>query len=257
MKIKMVKCHSASARAMKAVLFDLGHTLIDYYCNWRGPQDKGIKRMYGLVAKCAPNPPSESEFYAYLNSALEKVRERQLREMVEIPLSQTLGRCLERYSCQDEEVLNESLEIFYNVLVEERKLCSGAPELLSKLKEEGYAIGLISDVAWGLPSKFPQNDMRFYGIHHYFDDLVFSTDVGLRKPHPKIFKIALSNLGSSAQEAVFVGNSLQQDIKGARGVGMKSILKKSFFCPLEDGVQPDAKAESLDEVEDLIKDLLA
>jgi len=51
--------------------------------------------------------------------------------------------------------------------------------------------------------------MMHYHIHEFFDDLVFSTDVGLRKPNPKMFKIALSNVGAEADCSYFVGNNLQ------------------------------------------------
>jgi putative hydrolase of the HAD superfamily len=96
-------------------------------------------------------------------------------------------------------------------------------------------------------------DIRHFGLDAYFDDYIFSTDVGLRKPHPKIFKIALSNLGVDAAEAMYVGNSIVQDIKGAKGVGMKAVLKRSGYCPYEDGVTPDHTVTALSEVDDLIE----
>ncbi len=47
---------------MKAVLFDLGHTLIDYYCDWKGPEMRGISRIHDLVSKSSANPPEKEEF---------------------------------------------------------------------------------------------------------------------------------------------------------------------------------------------------
>lgn len=237
---------------MKAVLFDLGHTLIDYYCDWKGPEERGVGRIYDLVHQASPQV-DRTEFTAYLSEQLVRARELKYKKMVEVPLVDLLGACLDRYGCLDEDNLQQSLEIFYRVLLEDRQLVKGAAELLARIKERGLSIGLISDVAWGLPSEFPMRDIRHFGLDAYFDDYTFSTDVGLRKPHPKIFKIALSNLGVDAAEAMYVGNSIVQDIKGAKGVGMTAVLKRSGYCPIEEGVVPDHTVSDLDEVMGLIE----
>ena len=155
------------------------------------------------------------------------LKREKTREMIEVPLGETLSICLNRYGCLEEDILNEVMEAFYHVLNDARRLVEGAPEMLSNLKDRGLDIGLVSDVAWGLPSDYPKGDMVYYGLDQYFDDMVFSTDVGLRKPGAKIFKVALNNLSVSASEAIFVGNSLHHDIKGAKGVGMMTVLKRS------------------------------
>lgn len=236
---------------MKAVLFDLGHTLIDYYCDWKGPEERGVSGIYDIVRESAPRT-ERGEFTAYLGQRLQHARSMKYDQYVEVPLADLLGECLERYGCLDEDNLQRSLEVFYGVLLEDRRLVSGAVELLTSIKERGLSVGLISDVAWGLPSEFPMRDIKHFGLDAFFDDYVFSTDVGLRKPHPKVFKIALSNLGVEASEAMYVGNSLAQDIKGAKGVGIKAVLKCSAFCPQAEGVVPDHTVKSLCEVEGLI-----
>lgn len=235
---------------MKAVIFDLGHTLIDYYDDWKGPEERVVDRIFELASKSSPGL-DRKEFTSYLSGILYQARERKIAQMVEVPLVDLMSACLERYGVFDEDNLRESLEVFYGVLLEDRKLVSGAVELLSSLKERGLSIGLISDVAWGLPSEYPMRDIRHFGLDHFFDDYVFSTDVGLRKPHPKVFKIALSNLGVSASEAMYVGNSLAHDIKGAKGVGIRAVLKRSKYCPPAE-VEADHVITTLDEVEALI-----
>lgn len=237
---------------MKAVLFDLGHTLIDYYCDWKGPEERGVAGIYEIVRESSPGVERDG-FTAYLAERLRDARSMKYDRYVEVPLAELLGECLEKYGCLDEDNLQRSLEVFYGVLLEDRRLVAGAVELLSSIKERGLSIGLISDVAWGLPSEFPMRDIRHFGLDAYFDDYVFSTDVGLRKPHPKIFKIALSNLGVDASEAMYVGNSLAQDIRGAKGVGLKAVLKCSAFCPQAEGVVPDHTVRTLGEVEGLIE----
>ncbi|NLT38054.1 MAG: HAD family hydrolase [Methanomassiliicoccus sp.] len=235
---------------MKAVIFDLGHTLIDYYDDWTGPEERVVNRIYDMVASISPSIDRE-EFTAYLSNSLRQARDRKSTQMIEVPLVDLMGECLERYGALDEYNLGQCLELFYNALQEDRKLVAGAIELLHGLKERGMSIGLISDVAWGLPSEYSMRDIQHFGLDQFFDDYVFSTDVGLRKPHPKVFKIALSNLGVTASEAMYIGNSLAHDIKGAKGVGMRAVLKRSKYCPPAE-VEADHVISSLDEVEALI-----
>ncbi|MDW5561600.1 MAG: HAD family hydrolase [Methanomassiliicoccus sp.] len=237
---------------MKAVLFDLGHTLIDYYYDWKGPEERGIAGIYDIVHECSPKTDRE-EFTTYLRERLQYSRSMKYDQYVETPLAELMGECLERYGCLDEDSLQRSMEVFYNVLLEDRNLVHGAVDLLAEIKERGLSVGLISDVAWGLPSEFPMRDIRHFGMDAYFDDYVFSTDVGLRKPHPKMFKIALSNLGVDASEAMYVGNSIAQDIRGAKGVGIRAVLKSSAYCPQAEGVFPDHTVQTLDEVAGLIE----
>ncbi len=144
----------------------------------------------------------------------------------------------------------EGMEAFYAVLLEKRELVPGAKEMLEDIQARGYAIGLISDVAWGLTSDFPMRDMKHYGLDEFFDDFVFSTDVGIRKPNPRIFKLAMFNIGAKAEESIYVGNNLQADIKGALGVGMTAVLKRSDFYEHDDAIVPSAKISTWDDFRD-------
>ncbi|HXZ24310.1 MAG TPA: HAD family hydrolase [Methanomassiliicoccales archaeon] len=234
---------------MKAVLFDLGHTLINYHNDWREPERRAVGAVARMVVETGGNGVNESVVSEHLLASLERGRQIKMTEMIEIPLTEVLDDCFLRFSCGgDEELMVKGLDAFYAVLLENRRSVPGTKEMLETLKDEGYRIGLVSDVAWGLPSSYPQIDMRHYHLREYFDDLVFSTDVGLRKPNPRIFKIALANVQSSPKEAVYVGNNLQADIKGALGVGMKAILKESDFFTPDNNIVPSAKISTWDEL---------
>lgn len=238
---------------VKAIFFDLGHTLIDYYHDWKEPECKAIRRVYRIMKEDYGLGVEEDNFCSCLGNLLAEAREIKLARSIEIPLSDILNRCFRQYGCDgDESLIERSLTAFYETLLEDRRLISGTKEMLERLSELGYALGLISDVAWGLPSEFPLKDMHHYNIDVYFDDLVFSTDVGLRKPNPKIFKIALSNLNSRPEDAIFVGNSLQADIKGAKNVGMIGILKESKFYQHDDSIKPDDRISNWNEIDRIL-----
>ena len=238
---------------MKAVLFDLGHTLIDYYHEWKGPEAMAVDRVYRIVTEACDATPDEKEFTAYLSRSLDEARERKITEMVEVPLYETLETCFHRYGYDfGEDLVIDSMNAFYQTLLDTRKLIPGAVEMLGRVKDRGLLVGLVSDVAWGLPSEYPLKDMKHFQLDPYFDDMVFSTDVGLRKPNPRIFKIALWNLGVKPADSAFIGNSLQADVRGAQGVGMLAILKDSKYYQHDANIIPDAKIADWSELDSLL-----
>jgi putative hydrolase of the HAD superfamily len=62
------------------------------------------------------------------------------------------------------------------------------------------------------------------GVRARFAEVVTSAELGWRKPHPRIFAHALERLGVGAQQAVFVGDSLDADYLGARAAGWRAFL---------------------------------
>jgi epoxide hydrolase-like predicted phosphatase len=89
-------------------------------------------------------------------------------------------------------------------------------DLIKKLKANGYKIGLITN----LTNVFPST--RWISDADIFDDIVVSNEVGMRKPEPKIYNLALDRLAVDAAEAVFIDDKLE-NVEGARAVGMKGI----------------------------------
>jgi putative hydrolase of the HAD superfamily len=96
----------------------------------------------------------------------------------------------------------------------------GVPETLHALKEEGYLLAIITDTANPISSKLSWFERGGFG--HVWDAIISSMDVGVRKPDPKLYHTALSQLGLTANQAVFVGHRASE-LAGARAVGMKTI----------------------------------
>jgi putative hydrolase of the HAD superfamily len=95
-------------------------------------------------------------------------------------------------------------------------------EVLCYLKTR-YRLAVVTDAQspWAIP------ELRAVGLADYFAPIIISGDYGYRKPDPRLFQAALSELQVSPEEAIFVGGDRFRDILGARQVGMKTIL----FCP--------------------------
>jgi putative hydrolase of the HAD superfamily len=88
---------------------------------------------------------------------------------------------------------------------------------LAELREHGLRIGLVSNGS---------RDLDEFVAHHGLDAdcVVGSRAFGRTKPHPDIFLHALSLLGVRAEEAAMVGDSYEDDIEGARALGMRAFL---------------------------------
>ena len=92
-------------------------------------------------------------------------------------------------------------------------------KVLRKLRGRGLKIGLISDCSPGVPELW----MRC-SLSNLVDVSIFSSEVGLKKPDPKIFRLALGQLGLSAKECLYVGDGGSQELSGAAQVGLRPIL---------------------------------
>jgi len=90
---------------------------------------------------------------------------------------------------------------------------------LKLVKERKLVTGLISNVGQEIDSY-----CRELGFEPFLDYKVTSFEVGYDKPRPEIFHLALDRAGIKANEAIFIGDVYEQDIVGAKGVGMKPIL---------------------------------
>ena len=60
-------------------------------------------------------------------------------------------------------------------------------------------------------------------IHHYFDKVITSESVGVKKPNPKVFDYALQMVKATPNECMMIGDNLEADIQGAINCGIKAI----------------------------------
>jgi HAD superfamily hydrolase (TIGR01549 family) len=99
------------------------------------------------------------------------------------------------------------------------ELQADAVPTLKALREQGAALGVISNATFGM-----RRDLARLGVEPYFQHVVFSQPLNARKPDPHIFLIALSKYGCPPTRAWMVGDEPESDVRGARGVGMVPIL---------------------------------
>ena len=94
----------------------------------------------------------------------------------------------------------------------------------------------------------------------FFDVIVISAEVNKRKPSPEIFQKALRSLDAAPSETVFVGDTLNMDVEGAKRAGMKAILilrrtsATDTSKPACTTIKPDKVIRSLKELSKIIED---
>jgi HAD superfamily hydrolase (TIGR01509 family) len=114
-----------------------------------------------------------------------------------------------------------------------------AQALLGSLHARGVKTGVVAN-AWPEPARVLRADVEAYGLAQHLDVLVFSDEVGSRKPDPAIFLAALDALAVDPTAAMYVGDRLETDVQGAADVGMTTVQALWFHAddtPSE--VEPD------------------
>ena len=102
-------------------------------------------------------------------------------------------------------------------VAENFELYEDALPVLDDLRAHGLKLGLVSN---GI------RDLSLFVVHHKLDVdcVVDSRTHGRVKPHESIFRAALERLGVDADEAAMVGDSIEEDVEGARAIGMRAFL---------------------------------
>jgi HAD superfamily hydrolase (TIGR01509 family) len=122
-----------------------------------------------------------------------------------------------------------------------RRLAAHSHALLEALRDRGLKLGLVSNAFD--PGWLGHRDLEQMGIEQRIDFAVFSSEVGKRKPHPEIFQRALEALDAEPAAALFVGDRLYEDIRGAGELGMKTALALWFRADENpEGREPDYEA---------------
>ena len=115
-----------------------------------------------------------------------------------------------------------------------------APGTLRALRERGLRLVVASNWDCSLPSVLEQA-----GLAPLLDAVVTSATVGVTKPDPRLFAVALDAAGSDASEAVHVGDSLENDVAGARDAGIRPVLLDRNGAAVPDGVTAIASLDQL------------
>ncbi len=238
---------------LRAVLFDWGDTLMQFGYD---PDFVEAGQKAGLEALGRDDLPEPDAITAHFRERYEPMFWLpDTLEEIEYPglVRELLGHF--GIEITDEE-LGRFLEAEHDAWDPARVLGSTTHALLETLRSRGLKLGVVSnafDPGWLL-----HRDLEQMGIAERIDFAVFSSEVGKRKPHPEIFQRALDALDVRAAEALFVGDRLYEDVRGANEVGMTSVQAVWFRADENpEGSEPDHQAFTQMDVLNIADRLLA
>jgi HAD superfamily hydrolase (TIGR01549 family) len=233
--------------AIKAILFDLGGTLLHYHDAGADParpfQRITLTGFKAVLAAISAEGHAVPTYEAAAERLDAHIREAYLTDRAELrggSVEMPMQAALHDVGIELGDGRWASLRPhFYrpiDAIVSSRE---GIVETLRALRDGGYQLGLISNTYWAADL----HD-RHLAAHDLLDLLpvrVYSSEAAHRKPHPTIFEQALEQMGVAAGEAAYVGDRADVDVAGAQGVGMLGVLIDSpFRSEGLMGVIPDA-----------------
>ncbi len=196
------------------IFFDLDHTLWDF--------EKNSAQTFGFIFKENNIDVSLNDFlsrYIPINHQYwklyreDKVSKPELRYK---RLKESFDGL--KYEISD-RMIDHLATVYIDNLPNYNSLFNGAIEILEYLSPN-YQLHMITNGFEEVQLKKMKNSK----IHHYFDQIITSEDVGVKKPNAKIFHHALALANAKPEKSMMIGDNLEADIIGAQKVGLQTIL---------------------------------
>ena len=203
------------------IFFDLDHTLWDF--------EKNSALTFQEILSASNISIDIDEFlHTYVPINLKywkKYREEKIlkKELKYIRLKETFDQL--QFSV-DDQTIDHLSDQYILKLPNYNHLFEGTIEILEYLKEK-YKLHIITNGFEEVQNK----KMKKSGILHFFDHIITSESVGVKKPNPKVFEYALNKAKTNASSSVMIGDNLEADISGAINCGMEAIHFNSEKTP--------------------------
>ena len=203
---------------MKTLFFDVGYTLVNEDAVW--------------LRRCKDQAATEEAKKLGI-SAEDMYHEIQKATIEGLPQFRTV---IERFKFSHMMPYHHELETMYE----------DAPQVLKVLSEK-YELGVIANQADGLRER-----LQSFGLLQYFKYVISSWDVKVMKPDIRIFEHALKAANCQPQDAVMIGDRIDNDTAPAQSLGMKAVWIKQGFGKLQTALAaanpPDYEVEKLTEL---------
>jgi HAD superfamily hydrolase (TIGR01509 family) len=246
-------------RLLRAVVFDYGDTLGDLRVAEQKLLDTYVEIRRMLEEQAHRDIPEAPDLIQSVTVwVMKQVNASYARhELEELDVLALFEQALSGLGLEvPRELVQQIHELEYRAVVSQRTVPPENLEALDQLRARGLKLGLVSNAHF-LPALMLE-DFERLGLAQYMDAIVTSSQLGVRKPHPAIFERVLAALQVSAEEAMFVGDKMREDVVGPKELGMRAVLTHQFRQEDfgESPVEPDLVIGSLAELVPYVERLL-
>jgi putative hydrolase of the HAD superfamily len=241
---------------IQVVFFDLGSTLVYSKDPWPPFYEQADRALVGMLYRAGIEiDPSSffTEFGGFIRSYYDKSVADNLEQTTFTVLRDMLSR--KGFRSVPEPILRAALEAMYAVTQKNWYLEEDAISTLETLKSRGYRLGLISNTS---DDKNVQGIVDRWGLRPFFETIITSAALGIRKPDAHIFQVALDCFQIQPEAAAMVGDMLDADVLGANQSRIYSIWITRRIQAPEEGelaIQPQAVITALDQIPDLLVEI--
>jgi HAD superfamily hydrolase (TIGR01549 family) len=242
---------------IKGVIFDLGETLIHFEGTWPETIEASQRALTKALAVEGIELDRE-DFHKVWHTEMQAAYLARDEDETERPSRELLANILGRYGYSDvpASTIERCLEAMYARSEMHWEPMPEARAVLDTLASD-YRLGMISNAG---DAANVERLIDKGGFRPYFDPILVSASLGIRKPSPQLFEMVLSDWDLPPEAVVMVGDTLGADVLGAQRAGMHQIWL-SGQADREDNVedaeriQPELTAASLGEVPELVRSL--
>ncbi len=249
---------------LSAIFFDLGSTLFYTKDPWP-PIFKTADQALVAVLKEGGILLDGETFYNEFGGFLDAYYADRGESTVEKTTAVSLKELLEQkgFPNAPDALIRVALDAMYTVTQQNWYLEEDAISTLETLKSRGYRLGVISNTSDDITV---QRLIDREGLRPFFETIVTSAALGIRKPDARIFQVALDRLQVRPAAAAMVGDTLEADVLGANRLGIYSIWITRRAQVPEEGdpstgsgqglaIQPQAVVTALHQIPDLLAEI--
>lgn len=212
---RVIKRKGLESCMIRGIFFDLDDTLYNYQrCH-----KIALKQCYKFLKKY--KSLSERNFLRLFSDARLEIKNELDGTAASHNRILYFQRLIEKLlNTFDVSIILGLYSIYWGTLLKVMKPQKEVKELFKKLKKNGIAIVIVTD----LTAHIQMRKIRKLGLGKYIDYVVTSEEVGRDKPYPGMFLLALQRAQLSPTEVIMVGNDLEKDIEAANELGLHTVL---------------------------------
>lgn len=204
---------------IKAVFFDLYHTLVQYEPPQEELEAKALQELgVSVTPEALRRPIVAADEFIYNEIAVRPLSYRSTEERIALYMQYQETALREAGIKYDQKLVMDLLGRMQQTKMNLVLFDDVAPAM-TDLKNKGVILGLISNVEQDMTDTITR-----LGLPSWLDIVVTSQNAGANKPRPEIFQKALEQAGVQSSEAIYIGDQYKVDVVGANGAGMKGIL---------------------------------